>query len=118
MLIDIQVNMTVHDYYTPNISLEFACISRNYPPTSVTWKRDGNDIFPPGLQSSILTNNFSTSYINELVLLEYSVVSGMYSCMVTSNSHMNNKHNTSSLYISGEFVYKTIAKLFLIIIIS
>ena len=104
LLVDIQVNMTVHDYYLPNISLMFQCISNNYPPTSVIWQRNDHDIVPPGLQSSVLTDNLTTLYINELIVLELSDVRGNYTCEVNSISVMNYKHNISSFSILGEFI--------------
>ena len=94
--------MTVHDYYMPNISLQFQCISNNYPPSSVIWQRNDYDIIPPG--PSVLTDNLTTSYINELSVLELTDVRGNYTCEVNSISVMNYKHNISSFSILGKFI--------------
>ena len=61
--VSVQANLTTLNYFNSTaITLKFECLSQNYPPTCVTWFKNG--LHFDAVKSSTLLDNMTSLYSN------------------------------------------------------
>lgn len=98
--VSIQANLTTLNYFNSTaITLKFECLSQNYPPTCVTWFKNG--LLFDAVKSSTLLDNITSLYSNTALLSSVDVSMGNYSCTIISNGTTGEKFNSDSLFVEG-----------------
>ena len=93
------MNITINDYFLLQVSIGLSCYSLHYPPTMITWLLNGKQLQTP--YTSVLIDPDTSTYHSHIKLLNYSTISGEYSCEVNAISLSDQRQSNSTMFVSG-----------------